>query len=77
MNITAIKAALSSKSNIDKIRQAIYNTSKLGWNCDHVRSHRTGKNFLAVRVRDGKLGITDRKGKDVTQIVVNVARGLV
>lgn len=77
MNITAIKATLNNPANIDKLRQAIYNTSKLGWSCDHVRSHRTGRNFLAVRVRDGKLEIRDRKGKDVTQMIVKVCKGVV
>ena len=74
MNITAIKSMLSSKATIEKIRKAIFNTSKLNWSCDHV-SNRKGKNFLAFRVRGGKLQITTKKGLDITQDIVKVLKG--
>lgn len=72
MNITAVRAMLTSKSTVEKLRQAIHNTNKLGWSCDHVRN-RNGRNFLAVRVRDGKLEVTTRTGKDITQLIVKAA----
>lgn len=75
MNITALKAALKSKDTVSRIRKAIYNTSVLGWSVDHV-PNRQGKNFLAVRVRDGKLEITDRKFKNVTQLIVTICQNI-
>ncbi|AFK66732.1 hypothetical protein COPG_00136 [Colwellia phage 9A] len=76
MNITAIKSALSNQVTVDKLRQAIHNTSKLGFSTDHV-SNRKGKNFLAVRCRGGVLSIHDKDYKEVTQLVVKVCRDLI
>lgn len=70
MNIPALKAALKSKATVARIRRAIYNTHKLGYSVDHVADRKGKRNFLAVRVRDNKLQITDRHNKDVTQLIV-------
>jgi DNA-binding IclR family transcriptional regulator len=72
MNKTAIKAMLSSTATISRIQTAIRNTSKNGYSVDHVKN-KSGVNFLAFRVRDGKLEITNRKGVNITQLIVSVA----
>jgi hypothetical protein len=72
MNKTSIKAMLSSTATITRIKTAIKNTSKNGYSTDHVKN-KDGRNFLAFRVRSGKLQITDRKGLDITKMIVIVA----
>lgn len=75
MNITAVRAMLSSQDTVRKLRQAIYHTNKLKWSVAHV-SNRNNKTFLGVRVRDGKLIISDRNNNDITQLIVSVLRGI-
>jgi hypothetical protein len=76
MNKTAINAMLSSTETIRRIKTAIKNTSKNGYSVDHVKNKK-GKNFLAFRVRSGKLEITDRNGKDITQMIVKAIKLLI
>jgi hypothetical protein len=73
LNYTAILATLNCPATVDKIRKSIFNVSKLKYNCSHVTNCK-GHSFLGVRLRDGQLQITDRKGCDVTQLIVQAAR---
>ncbi len=74
MNIYSVKAMLSSQATIDRLRKAIFNCNKLGYNCDHVKNSK-GKNFLAVRIRDNQLRITTRHNKDITKLIVKTLKG--
>ncbi len=74
MNITHVKLALSSDKTIQRIRTAIDNTHRKGFSVDHVMDSKGKRNFLSVRVRGGKLSITDRNNTDITQLIVKVLR---
>lgn len=62
---TAIKAIVNNTYSRLRLRDAIYNVGKLGYCVDHVYNAK-GEIFLAIRVKAGKLIISDNKGQNVT-----------
>lgn len=62
---TAIKAVVNNNHSRLRLRDAIYNVGALGYCVDHVYNSK-GKVFLAIRVKAGKLIISDNKGRNVT-----------
>ena len=66
LNTSAIKAILNNKYSRLRLRDAIHNVGKLGYCIDHVYNSK-GQVFLAIRVRSGKLIISDNKGYNVTR----------
>lgn len=72
---TTFAAILASKSARNKLRSAIYKAGKLGYSVAHV-DNRNGEVFLAVRVRNNILQITDSQGNNVTQEFKQSLKGL-
>lgn len=75
MNKTNLKAFLSSPASRKRLANAIRNCRENGYSNDHV-SNAKGRNILAVKVRDGKLEITDRKYNDVTAMIISLNKSL-
>lgn len=70
---TTIKTILSNKVSKDALRQAIFNTGKLGWSKDHVTNVK-GEAYLSVSVVAGYVVFKDTHNRDLTKIVIKFLR---
>lgn len=66
LNTSAIKAVLNNTYSRLRLRDAIHNVGKLSYCVDHVYNSK-GEIFLTIRVKAGKLIISDNKGQNVTR----------